>query len=260
MELSCTYLICCTPRVGSTLLARGLESTGVAGNPREYFGAGARGELENPFDWRTDDAHRIAIENQDLASHHEFLNSIKIKGTTRNGVFGAKIHWFQIENLSSRLAAVFGEKPLHNLVQQWIPGCRLIWLRRKDKIAQAVSWYRAIETRQFAREAGAPMGANSAEIPEFDYERIKMYLSVIKSGENGWGNFFSAGGYEPLVLEYEKFTGSYHETIVTMLKYLRIQETPASLGAPALEKMSDAISKEWVTRFLRIKEQRTRGV
>src|SRR2546423_6871003 len=31
------YLVCATPRSGSTLLCEGLESTEVAGRPREYF-------------------------------------------------------------------------------------------------------------------------------------------------------------------------------------------------------------------------------
>src|SRR5438309_9224996 len=32
-----SYLVCATPRSGSTLLCETLEATGVAGRPREYF-------------------------------------------------------------------------------------------------------------------------------------------------------------------------------------------------------------------------------
>ena len=32
-----SYLICATPRSGSTLLCEALTNTGVAGNPKEYF-------------------------------------------------------------------------------------------------------------------------------------------------------------------------------------------------------------------------------
>jgi len=32
-----SYLMCATPRCGSTLLCDGLEATGLAGRPREYF-------------------------------------------------------------------------------------------------------------------------------------------------------------------------------------------------------------------------------
>ena len=42
-----SYLVCATPRSGSTLLCEGLESTGVAGRPREYFEEGLQPEVED---------------------------------------------------------------------------------------------------------------------------------------------------------------------------------------------------------------------
>src|SRR4051794_33551393 len=36
---TCSYLVCATPRSGSTLLCEALKSTGVAGVPEEYFEA-----------------------------------------------------------------------------------------------------------------------------------------------------------------------------------------------------------------------------
>src|SRR5436190_15977397 len=37
MHPHCSYLICATPRSGSTLLCEALTNTGVAGFPKEYF-------------------------------------------------------------------------------------------------------------------------------------------------------------------------------------------------------------------------------
>ena len=34
-----SYLVCATPRSGSTLVCQALKATGVAGNPEEYFEA-----------------------------------------------------------------------------------------------------------------------------------------------------------------------------------------------------------------------------
>ncbi|MGI9058103.1 MAG: Stf0 family sulfotransferase [Ktedonobacteraceae bacterium] len=36
---TCSYLVCATPRSGSTLLCEALANTGIAGNPKEYFEA-----------------------------------------------------------------------------------------------------------------------------------------------------------------------------------------------------------------------------
>ena len=39
MKPDCSYLVCATPRSGSTLVCHALEETGVAGRPEEYFEA-----------------------------------------------------------------------------------------------------------------------------------------------------------------------------------------------------------------------------
>ena len=39
MPATVSYLVCATPRSGSTLLCEGLKATGVAGRPEEYFEA-----------------------------------------------------------------------------------------------------------------------------------------------------------------------------------------------------------------------------
>ena len=39
MQPERSYLVCATPRSGSTLVCHALEETGVAGRPEEYFEA-----------------------------------------------------------------------------------------------------------------------------------------------------------------------------------------------------------------------------
>src|SRR6266576_2925028 len=39
MQPNISYIICATPRSGSSLLCEALTNTGVAGKPKEYFGA-----------------------------------------------------------------------------------------------------------------------------------------------------------------------------------------------------------------------------
>ncbi|MCB0566475.1 MAG: hypothetical protein KDD01_19065 [Phaeodactylibacter sp.] len=70
-----SYIIWLVPRSGSTLLCKGLESTGIAGIPGEYF---------------------TLPTGQSLLGHHqvEDYESLKRKlwrlGTTPDGVFGIK--------------------------------------------------------------------------------------------------------------------------------------------------------------------------
>ena len=73
-----SYLICGTPRSGSSLLCEALENTGLAGRPKEYF-------------WRENIA--VWSELWDIQSSTEYIEKTIDLGSTPNGVFGAKVMW-----------------------------------------------------------------------------------------------------------------------------------------------------------------------
>ena len=58
------YLVCATPRSGSTLLCRALTATGVAGRPEEYFEA--RPATSRPPEPRDYFLHAKGIDLDDL--------------------------------------------------------------------------------------------------------------------------------------------------------------------------------------------------
>ena len=58
-----SYLVCATPRSGSTLLCQALDSTGVAGHPEEYFEALRKsGRPRRPQEYFDPDRHANIIE------------------------------------------------------------------------------------------------------------------------------------------------------------------------------------------------------
>jgi trehalose 2-sulfotransferase len=79
MQPDMSYLICCDPRTGSWLLAEGLQFTGIAGVPREFFAK------EHEQEW---------IERLGASTYVDFLEKVIKYATTPNGVFGAKVHWY----------------------------------------------------------------------------------------------------------------------------------------------------------------------
>src|SRR5271154_4392517 len=93
------YLLCSTPRTGSTLLCELLESTGVAGHPASYF----RKPDEDAFA-----AQWVIPSPSDGASGYAaFLKAALAAGTTGNGVFAARIMWGTLDVLVERLGAMF---------------------------------------------------------------------------------------------------------------------------------------------------------
>src|SRR5262249_15586129 len=77
------YLICSTPRSGSTLLSTGLASTGRAGRPLEY--------LSQPYGV-------VFKERNGRLLLPEYWRFLVTRRTTPNGVFGMKMHFDQFAN------------------------------------------------------------------------------------------------------------------------------------------------------------------
>src|SRR5579862_3634810 len=131
------YVICTAPRTGSSLLAEALASTGRAGRPKEYFDI----YKQNERNWMK----RFGIQRE-----KDYLEKVIAAGTTPNGVFGMKLHWHQIPALASKFAAAAeskaapaGEIALDELLQDRFPAVHYLWLLRRNKLAQGISYYRA---------------------------------------------------------------------------------------------------------------------
>ena len=132
------YLICTNPRSGSWLLSEGLSSTGVAGHPREWF---------NVLEEQQQRA-RWGLDGQGDASPLRYLSHVVGQGSTDNGVFGLKLHYYQLADLSAQLSQIDGYRglPVEEAISAAFPEVRYIWLTREDKARQAISYYRACRT------------------------------------------------------------------------------------------------------------------
>lgn len=154
-----SYLVLASQRSGSTLLVESLRATGVAGEPQEFFQyLPSTSQSPQPREWfaGVEDESILSlldpldVGTPDLAPPEIWRAYIRTVGRTPNGVWGGKLMWNQTpllldraKNLPDRsgdglLAAitdVVGEQPL------------LIHVYRPDVISQAVSFWRAVQTR-----------------------------------------------------------------------------------------------------------------
>ena len=133
-----SYIICATPRSGSTLLCDLLAETGVAGRPNSYY------RLQNILDW----ARSWDVSPPDLTDSEEFdrsyLAAVLRAGASDNGVVGLRLMWRSVTELSTRLGALYPD--LHDdaaLFERSFGKTLYIHLSRQDKIAQAVSLLKA---------------------------------------------------------------------------------------------------------------------
>ena len=95
-----------------------------------------------------------------------------------------------VENLRE-LVEVRNMEPLQ-LIAALFPNVHYIWIVRRDKVRQAVSWAKAGLTGVYAWPKGSP--PVTKEEPRFDFNFIDQLVNLILEGEAGWQAFFATGG------------------------------------------------------------------
>jgi trehalose 2-sulfotransferase len=244
MPVTRSFFVCATPRSGSSLLSESLEFTEIAGRPREYF------EPTYEKDWFA----RLGISSDD-----QYIEKFLAAGSTPNGVFGAKIHWHQFLHLRTRLRLLEGDiSPDHELLPRIFPDLRYVFLTRRDKVLQAVSYVKALQTDIW--HSLTPIGDGTQATPTrtptfpFDLEGIDRWITRFTDDEARWRRYFERWKIEPFEVVYEDFLDTYHSTVLAMLRHLDIP-IPEGLviPPPRLRKLGDEHSDEWARRYRKLK-------
>jgi trehalose 2-sulfotransferase len=254
VQPSRSYVLACTPRTGSHLLSDALTATGIAGRPREWLPRyTAETAPKTPLDRMRLVTQPPPDTTYDAAADAERIRKILAYGTTDNGVFGIVIHWFVLQDAVRRLQAFLdtSESAPHRVLASAFPNLSYVWLKRRDKVAQAVSWYKAIQTGVYVGRHGTG-GAGEDEHLRFDYGKIRYLLTGF---ENAQGLFFSSSGLTPLVLYYEDLSAHYVSTVRSVLDFLQLDAEGVDIAPPKREKYADAQSREWIEQFKLLHDQ-----
>lgn len=234
-----SYLVCGTPRSGSSLLCEALKNTGLAGVPEEYF-------------WRDDEPSWS--ERWGVSSYADYVCAAMAHGTTPNGVFGTKVMWGYMDDFLDKLRRISGggDVPTHELLAATFPGLRYVWITRRDKVRQAVSFARAIQTGVWARTSDEPPVPERE--PEFRFDMIDNLVRELLEHDAAWWRYFAEGGIEPLRITHEDFVPAYEATALRVLGYLGVPvpEDPR-FGERRLERQADAVSEKWTQRYHALK-------
>ena len=261
-----SYLVCATPRSGSTLLCKALDRTGVAGHPEEFFeakqqtGAPARGS-DYLWDAPDVDLHELLGEDpeppapgysslEDIGDYREHLCRTLELGTTPNGVFGAKIMWGHRQDFL-RLARTLPElKDVseRELLAALFPNLKFVWVRRYDRPRQAVSLWKAIQTQSWRAEQG------STREPVYSFAAIDHLRQMLDRNDGAWGHWFEQGRVEPLELRYRHVAGDPAGSVRRVLAHLGVDAPDYPEPHAAMERQADATSEEWVERYVRERE------
>jgi LPS sulfotransferase NodH len=264
-EISRSYLVCATPRSGSTLLCHLLDRTGIAGHPEEYFEALRHsGEPRRPHEYFDRRRHANIIERLAFRempgepgthdphphwtpeTYDRYLAWALEQGTTPNGVFGAKLMWGYLGDFAALLRGIegLGGLPVPELLARSFPGLRYVQITRQDKVRQAVSLWKAVQTQAWRGDARA-----QTPTPAFSFRAINYLVRLLTAHDASWDAYFLGLGAEPLKVTYEELAEAPDPVVRRVLDHLGV-EAPADLAieAPALTVQSDSVSETWVRR------------
>lgn len=261
-------LICATPRSGSTLLCDLLGQTGVAGRPEEYFEALRHSGLpRQPDEYFDRSRHANIIERLafrempdegrrpepnplwSAATYDRYLAWALDAGTTPNGVFAAKLMWGYLGDFVALLHGIDGLAglPVPELLGRVFPNLRYVRITREDKVRQAVSLWRAVQTQAW-RQTADDSGRAPVE-PVFSFRAVNYLVRLLTAHDASWDAYFLGVGLRPLKVTYEELAAAPVDTVAGLLDYLDLDpEAARSLDAPRLKVQADERSEDWVRR------------
>jgi LPS sulfotransferase NodH len=219
VPVAASYFVCGTHRCGSWFLSGLLDATGVAGRPHQWFGAGT--ERANRSSWRSD-------------GFDGYLAHVLAAGTTPNGVFGCKLMRGELDLLLERLPGALGQS---------FPAPRFVWLRRRDVLAQAVSWSKAIQTGRFHHWDAAH------DEPSFDRTQIEALAEELRAADDGWQRWFAETDGRPLEVEYEQLAAEPEAVVRRVLAFLGLPLPPDVTVAARTVRSADTVDEDWLRRL-----------
>ncbi len=240
-KISKCYAIWFSQRNGSSLLCEGLKSTGVLGKPEEHFNIATTEKLLTKYQAR---------------DYPELQEMIYQRGSTPNGVFGVKTNAPKkqndliVEELRHFPKAKGCSGGNYEVWQSVFPSCKHIFITRRHKVRQAISWWKAIVTDEWHRKTNdAEVGANRDFVDKYDFNAIKHLLIEITLRESKIQAFLDEGGRQALTIVYEDFTKDYEKTILRVARFLGVEVNRSAIAPPFYSQLADDISDEWTERF-----------
>ena len=235
-----SYWVCWSARRGGTLLHQTLASTGVLGDPTEWFWPP---EIEVL-------SRRWGVEG-DFTT---YVDRVFETATTPNGVFGLRLSpGMHLRSFLRRLRTEprWSDPALSDreVVDSLFPDLRFIWVTRRDKVRQAVSWWRAAETGIWGLKKGAEPPRPERK-PRYYFDAIDHLVKIVVLQDCRWQQWFAEWGAAPLTLVYEDFVQDLGGTARAVIEYLGIED-PWELDEDRIVSavQADGLSEEWVQRY-----------
>jgi len=211
------YMIASTPRSGSHFLGHLLFATGDLGCPLEYF---------------RPDAFQQWGRFLRSSAPSEIVREIMARRTSPSGWFGFKVHWDQFRFMRSL-----------SLAASAMPISRVIWIRRRDLLDQAISLL-------IARQTGAWISfQEERRAASYSAHRIRNTMRWLADSETQWRRFFRSAGLSPRVVLYEDLVGDPGVQVNALLTWFGLPPSQRKIASLTAKQATER-NAAWKKRFL----------
>jgi len=225
------YLFVAEPRSGGSFLAEALRATGSAGVPYEYLNK------------RLIEAYAARFGLAGRPSTAQYFGHLLRHRTTPNGVFMLKALVDQVAPGMARRSSV----------TQFLAGCDKVFvLRRNDKLAQAVSFYKAAVSDAWNSQDRFDGYDDPARFP-FDAVAISQFLRALFTADRQLDEVVTWArdrGKPVEIFTYEKIDGDFENEWARLLQFLELPLVPASSLGTTLERQRDAVSDTLMAQYI----------
>lgn len=241
-----SYIICTSPRSGSTLLCRLLREVGDAGFPGSHFHEPSLEKWLGEYGFRKD---QFSVPKDALMA---VFQAAKEYGKGKSNIFGLRLQrhsfGFFIEQLSVLYPSLPDDKSRINAA---FGNTLFIHLTRENKLDQAISYVRAEQSGLWHM---APDGTEIERLSEpkelaYDATAIASQVELSEQMETDWETWFRKEGIRPLRVTYSELSAAPYATLMRVLESLGLGHEQKAEITPPTAKLADAINRQWAERF-----------
>lgn len=241
-----SYVICTSPRSGSTMLCKLLAKSKVAGNPASLF---HEPSICAWLDYYKLDATAFASRREALESIFE---AAKTRGKGETDVLGVRLQRGSFDFFLGQLAFLYPEaKTDVERIETAFGPTLFIYLARNDKLDQAISYIRAEQTGLWhLRADGTELERTEIQREDgYDPHAIREKLAEFTDFDTAWRSWFDTQSVVPLEISYETLAQQPQSQLARVLHALGADGSIAQGIPTRTSKLADDISRDWRSRF-----------
>ena len=219
-----SYIVASSYRCGSQYLCWRLWQTGLLGAPSEVL---------NPTS-----ELRVLSNRLKSSTPADYIAKLLARRTSRNGVFGMKAHFHHFEAFLKDYPALL----------EVLSPLTYIYINRNDKVAQAVSMAKALQTDWWTSR----MEEGPTPPLRYDREMIAKCMEDIEQQDLTWRQWFESHNVTPFQVTYDELTADPAGVVRNIVELLGVQDDERDeVAVPPARKQGDGTNQEWIERFQR---------